>query len=135
MKHNAHSRRNIKTNRNMWFSGSKPAAENVIVFSPTACPSSEKKQCAPEALCGSKSDAPAAKKDAAGSGFFSLPFKKLADLDMDRFLDSLLSEDFILIALIALLIMERIQLKKNGADKSKLNDYDLMILALLYIFL
>lgn len=54
---------------------------------------------------------------------------------MDRFLDSLLSEDFILIALIALLIMERIQLKKNGADKSKLNDYDLMILALLYIFL
>ena len=54
---------------------------------------------------------------------------------MDRFLDSLLSEDFILIALIALLIMERFQLKKNGADKSKLNDYDLMILALLYIFL
>ena len=99
----------------MRFSGSKPAAENVIVFSPTACPSSEKKQCAPEELCGQKSE--------------------LADLDVDRFLDSLLSEDFILIALIALLIMERFQLKKNGADKSKLNDYDLMILALLYIFL
>lgn len=70
MKHNSHSQRNIKTNRNMRFSGSKPAAENVIVFSPTACPSSEKKQCAPEELCGQKSDAPAAKKDAAAADFF-----------------------------------------------------------------
>ena len=82
MKHNAHSRRNIKTNRNMRFSGSKPAAENVIVFSPTACPSSEKKQCAPEALCGSKSDAPA-------DPDYGTPLLTLSDFGIERVADAL----------------------------------------------
>ena len=49
-------------------------------------------------------------------------------------IDKILSDDFIIIALIVILIMERLNLKKDGADKNVLGDYDLMIAALIYIY-
>lgn len=111
MKHaTSHSRRNMKISHNTQRTNQKCTAENVIVFSPTTCPSSEK------------------------SGILNFNLKKLTNLDLDHLLDHLLSDDLILIALIAVLIIERYNLKKSGADKNKLSDYDLTIMALLYIF-
>ena len=49
-------------------------------------------------------------------------------------IDKILSDDFIIIALIVILIIERLNLKKDGADKNVLADYDLMIAALIYIY-
>ena len=54
--------------------------------------------------------------------------------EKSNFIDKILSDDFIIIALIVILIMERLNLKKDGADKSVLGDYDLMIAALIYIY-
>ena len=49
-------------------------------------------------------------------------------------LDKILNDDFLLIGLIAILLIERFNLKKSGADKNTLNEYDLMIAALIYIY-
>ena len=54
--------------------------------------------------------------------------------EKSNFIDKILSDDFIIIALIVILIMERLNLKKDGADKNVLGDYDLMIAALIYIY-
>ncbi|MFR1519145.1 MAG: hypothetical protein ACLSUL_10110 [[Ruminococcus] torques] len=124
----------MKKNHNMQRTGQNCAAENVIVFSPTTCPSSEKKE-KDAAPSNSQNPQPPKKQSASsGGGFLNFNLKKLTNLDLDHLLDSLLSDDLILIALIAVLVIERHNLKKNGADKNKLSDYDLTIMALLYIY-
>ena len=132
MKHaTSHSRRNMKISHNTQRTNQKCTAENVIVFSPTTCPSSEKKGND----SGDKiSGATQKKQHSGGGGILNFNLKKLTNLDLDHLLDHLLSDDLILIALISVLIIERYNLKKSGADKNKLSDYDLTIMALLYIF-
>ncbi len=131
MRHASQARRNSKKKQTMHRIGQKCAAENVIVFSPTACPSSEKKGSDP---APPHSELPPPKKQNPGGGLFNFNLKKLGNLDLDHLLDNILSDDLILIALIAILVIERFNLKKNGADKNMLSDYDLLIMALLYIF-
>lgn len=121
----------MKISHNAQRTNQKCAAENVIVFSPTTCPSSEKKRNdSGDKIFPSKQK----KQHSDGGGILNFNLKKLTNLDLDHFLDQLLSDDLILIALIAVLIIERYNLKKSGADKNKLSDYDLTIMALLYIF-
>ena len=128
-RHTSRSRQNNRINHNTHQAGQKSSAENVIVFSPTTNRSSEKNRND----CTEKKQEPPKEKKKE-SGLFHFDLKKLTDINLDQFFDSL-SDDFILLALIALLLFERFQMKKNGADKSELSDYDLMIMALAYIFL
>ena len=127
-RHTSRSRQNNRINHNTHPAGQKGSAENVIVFSPTTNRSSEKNRNDSE----KKQEAPKEKKKE--SGLFHFDLKKLTDINLDRIFDSI-SDDIILLALIAVLLFERFQMKKNGADKSELSDYDLMIMALAYIFL
>ena len=129
MKKQRHSQHSQKKNQTPHHAAQKCAAENVIVFSPTTCASSEKK------ANDSKQAAPIKKKEKSKSGgLLNLNLPKLPQLDPENLLDGL-SDDFILMALIAILIYERFQLKKDGAGKDALSDYDFMILSLLYILL
>ncbi len=78
--------------------------EEVIVFSPTGCRSSEKN---------------AKEKNEDGSPAFS----------------AFSLDDIILPVLIGILIYERYDLKKSGASKEELTDYDHMIASLIYIYI
>ena len=77
-----------------------------IIFSPTTCASSEEN------------------KNAENDG------NKL----INGLLDKIFNDDFLILGIIAVLVIERLNLKKNGTDKSILNEYDLMIAALIYIY-
>lgn len=46
----------------------------------------------------------------------------------------LLTDDIIIIGIILILIIERINLKKEDPNNKNLSDYDLMIAALIYIY-
>lgn len=107
-----------KTNDNINSEKSgKNKTEEVFVFPPTTYASSEKKENDKNKY--NKHE----KKD------FSL-----SDLNIGDFLDKVLNEDFLIPALIIILIFERMNLKKSGADKNLLSDYDLMIGMLIYIY-
>lgn len=55
-------------------------------------------------------------------------------LDVGKIIDKIFSEDFLIIGLIALLIFEVINLKKDNADSNTIYDYELMIAVLIYIY-
>ena len=101
----------------------KYTAENVIVFSPTSCTSSAKKEKAPadekmhENVCNNKTK-------------LNDTISKL----LQKF-DDIINDDLILIVIICLLLYERNVLKKKGASKNEISDYDYMIAALIYIFI
>lgn len=134
MRHTTHSRqkynkKNTQTNR----AGQKCSAENVIVYSPTAPTSSEKKGNDSEHHHKPEPVKPCDKKEPK-SGLFNFNLKGLENFNLDTIFDSI-SDDFILIALIVILVIERFNLKKSGADKNKLSDYDMMIVALVYLLM
>ena len=54
---------------------------------------------------------------------------------VNKFIDKILNDDFLIIALIAIIFYERNKLKNAGTDKNILNDYDMMIAALIYLFI
>ena len=86
-----------------------------IVIPPTTCTSSEKNRNAENEYKTSESDT-------------------VNKFNIKNIIDTLFTEDFIIIALIILLIYERINLKKNNCDKETLSEYDFMIAALIYIY-
>ncbi|MBE7057479.1 MAG: hypothetical protein E7387_00040 [Ruminococcaceae bacterium] len=81
-----------------------------IIFSPTTCASSEENKKAEN------------NNTSNSNNFFN------------GLLDKILNDDFLIIGLIVILLIERFNLKKSGADKNTLNEYDLMIAALIYIY-
>lgn len=54
---------------------------------------------------------------------------------VNKFIDKILNDDFLIIALIVIIFYERNKLKNAGTDKNILNDYDMMIAALIYLFI
>lgn len=86
-----------------------------IVIPPTTCTSSEKNRNAENEYKTSESDT-------------------VNKFNIKNIIDTIFTEDFIIIALIILLIYERINLKKNNCDKETLSEYDFMIAALIYIY-
>lgn len=137
MRRKSHSRqkRNINIRQE---SRENYSAENVIVFSPTTNRSSEKKENAhtdhtyKEKIKHSekKTKHVQSNKDPNNTSKLNDSINKLFNT-----LDNILTDDLILIALIAILIFERNKLKKTGADKNEISDYDYMIAALIYIFI
>lgn len=92
-----------------------------IIFSPTTCASSEENKKAENCFKTIKdSDSNIDKSE--NNNF------------LNGLLDKILNDDFIIIGLIGILLIERFNLKKSGADKNILNEYDLMIAALIYIY-
>lgn len=54
---------------------------------------------------------------------------------INNFLDKILSDEILIMALIAIIFYERNKMKNTGADKNILNDYDMMIAALIYLLI
>lgn len=54
---------------------------------------------------------------------------------VNKFIDKILNDDFLIIALIGIIFYERNKLKNAGTNKNILNDYDMMIAALIYLFI
>ena len=54
---------------------------------------------------------------------------------INNFLDKILSDEILIMALIAIIFYERNKLKNTGTNKNILNDYDMMIAALIYLFI
>lgn len=88
---------------------------NKIVIPPTTCTSSEKNKKAKNEHKISESD--------INNKF-----------NIKNVIDTIFKEEFIIIALIIILIYERMNLKNNNCDKETLSDYDFMIAALIYIY-
>lgn len=59
---------------------------------------------------------------------------KESKIDIGQLIDKIFSEDFLLIGLIAILIFEVMNLKKENTDKNIIFEYELMIAALIYIY-
>ena len=59
---------------------------------------------------------------------------KQSKIDIGHLIDKIFSEDFLLIGLIAILIFEVMNLKKENTDKNIIFEYELMIAALIYIY-
>ena len=88
---------------------------NKIVIPPTTCTSSKKNKKAENEHKISES--------AINNKF-----------NIKNVIDTIFKEEFIIIALIIILIYERMNLKNNNCDKETLSDYDFMIAALIYIY-
>lgn len=137
MRRKSHSRqrRNINIRQE---SRENYSAENVIVFSPTTDRSSEKKENA-QTDHTHKKEIKHSEENIKNIQSNKAPNNKskLNDSINKLFntLDNILTDDLILIALIAILIFERNKLKKSGSDKNEISEYDYMIAALIYIFI
>ena len=82
-----------------------------LIFSPTTCASSkENKKAANNSSCNSDYNF------------------------INSILDKILNDDFIILGIIAVLLIERFNLKKSEADNNLLREYDLMIATLIYIY-
>lgn len=109
---------NNQTNKNI---GGIYEIPEKIIFPPTTCASSEENKKAENCNKDNK-DSDSNINKSENNNFFN------------GLLDKILNDDFIIIGIIAILIIERFNLKKSGADKNILNEYDLMIAALIYIY-
>lgn len=92
-----------------------------FIFSPTTCASSEENKKAVN--CSTNNINTEINENTSDNNNF-----------FNGLLDKILNDDFLLIGIIAILLIERFNLKKSGADKNILNEYDLMIAALIYIY-
>lgn len=88
---------------------------NKIVFSPTSNVSSEKNKNDTEVKNLTENN-------------------KNQKFDIGHLIDKIFTDDFIIIALIGLLIYEVINLKKENADNDIIFEYEIMIAALIYIY-
>jgi len=94
-----------------------------IIFSPTTCASSKKnKKAANNSSCNNDNKNSENIINKSDYNF------------INSILDKILNDDFIIFGIIAVLLIERFNLKKSGADNNVLREYDLMIAALIYIY-
>lgn len=95
-----------------------------FIFSPTTCASSEENKKATNHI-----------KNNIEINNSENNIEKSENINfLNGLLDKILNDDFLIIGIIAILLIERFNLKKSGADKNILNEYDLMIAALIYIY-
>lgn len=94
-----------------------------FIFSPTTCASSKKnKKAANNSSCNNDNKNSENIINKSDYNF------------INSILDKILNDDFIIFGIIAVLLIERLNLKKSGADNNVLREYDIMIAALIYIY-